>query len=52
MFKMLTGKAAFPGTLPYEVSLNIVNRRIKWPKEDEIQNFMSEEAIDLIERMI
>ena len=41
MFKLLIGKAAFPGTLPYQVCENIVNRRIKWPREDEIQNFMS-----------
>lgn len=52
LFKMLTGFVPFRGSNPITVYKDIKTRNIQWPKEDEIDEIMSKEAQDLINRMI
>ena len=42
----------FKGTNQNKVYLDIKNRNIQWPHENEIDKVMSPEAVDLIEQMI
>ncbi len=52
LFKMLTGKVPFKGTNPIQVYSDIKNRNIQWPREDLLKEVMSEEAKDLIDKML
>ena len=52
MFKLLTGKVPFKGTNPLLVYDDIKKRNIQWPREDILNELMSNEAKDLIEKML
>lgn len=51
-YKMLVGRVAFPGVNQYILFQNITNRKINWPPEEEIDDFIDAEAKDLVERML
>lgn len=52
LFRILYGKVPFPGTNPDKVYDDIKHRRITWPMDNIIDEIMSKEAQDLINRMI
>lgn len=52
LFKMLTGVVPFRGTQQFSVYKDIKNRNIGWPEPEVIDQVMSPEAKDLIDRMI
>lgn len=52
LFKMLTGHVPFKGSVAHTVYKDIKNRNIQWPAPDVIDQIMSKEAQDLINRMI
>ena len=52
MFRCLYGTVAFKGVNPEKVYEDIRHRRIQWPPEEIIDQYMSKEAQDLIGRMI
>ena len=51
-FKMLVGSVPFPGTNHHQVYGDIMKREIKWPSKNNIRDYMSEEAQDLLNKMI
>ena len=52
LFKMLTGTVPFKGSQSHQVYKDIKNRNIQWPEDCKKRQLMSEEAEDLINRMI
>ena len=52
LFKMLAGVVPFKGTNQNKVYLDIKERNIQWPHQDEIEQIMSPVAQDLINRML
>lgn len=52
LFKMLTGHVPFKGSVAPTVYKDIKNRNIQWPAVEVIDEIMSKEAQDLINRMI
>lgn len=52
LFKMFVGKVPFKGTNPMVVYKDVKSRNIGWPEADKIEQIMSKESIDLINRMI
>ncbi len=52
LFRVLYGTVAFKGTNPDKVYDDIRNRRINWPPEEVIDQYMSKEAVHLINLMI
>lgn len=52
LFKMLVGAVPFKGTNPFQVYKDIKSRNINWPPQKEVSKMMSEEAYDLINRII
>ena len=52
MFKMFTGVVPFRGTQQFSVYKDIKNRNIGWPEPEILNEIMSSEAKDLIDRMI
>jgi len=52
LFKMLVGSVAFPGTNHKQVYNDIIGKEIKWPSKNNIRDYMSTEAQDLMDKMI
>lgn len=51
-FKMLVGSVAFPGTNHNQVYGDIMKKEIKWPSKNNIRDYMSENAQDVMDKMI
>jgi serine/threonine protein kinase len=49
---MFVGTVPFKGTNPMTVYKDVKNRNIQWPPSDKLEQIMSKEACDLINRMI
>ena len=52
LFKMFIGTVPFKGTNPMTVYKDIKERNIQWPKDDSFRKTMSNEAIDLVNKML